>query len=64
MQAVRKIAALPACELVVVSDANSLFINEVLVAADLTSCFSQARAPLLMYTLCHANKVGCPLRHT
>ncbi len=47
MQAVRNIAAVPACELVIMSDANSLFINEILAAAGLTACFSQARAPAL-----------------
>lgn len=60
MQAVRKIAAVPACELVIMSDANSLFINEILAAADLTAFISQARAPPSMSMLHLANKVRCP----
>ncbi|KAK9837474.1 hypothetical protein WJX81_005006 [Elliptochloris bilobata] len=40
-KAVRRVAAAPGCELVILSDANSVFIAEVLAAAGLAHCFSQ-----------------------
>ena len=42
LQAVRRIAFVPGCELVILSDANSVFIYEFLAAAGILHCFSQA----------------------
>ena len=48
LQAVRSIADVPGCELVILSDANSVFISEVLAAAGIAHCFSQACAALCL----------------
>ena len=54
LQAVRRIAYVPGCELVILSDANSVFIGEVLAAAGIAYCFSQACPALCSIT--HARR--------
>jgi len=40
---VRRVAAAPGAELLIVSDANSVYIAEALAAVGLAGCFAQAQ---------------------